>query len=84
MDNYHKTLLREKTIIAYIQGAFCLMLFLAWVTHIGVTIYDESWLFLIAGAIFFPIAIFHGFWMWLVWAWNFLSWAVMGVAGVIF
>ena len=36
----------------------------AWLTHLVVCLRDDSWGFLIAGAIFFPIAMVHG---WLVW-----------------
>lgn len=37
----------------------------AWLTHVIVCITDEAWGFLIAGAIFFPIAIVHGVGIWL-------------------
>ena len=37
----------------------------SWITHIVVCIKTASWLFLIAGAIFFPIACFHGTGVWL-------------------
>ncbi len=36
----------------------------AWLTHIITCFIDGSWGFLIAGAIFFPIAVIHG---WLIW-----------------
>lgn len=36
----------------------------AWVTHVVNCIQDEAWLFLIAGAIAFPIAIVHGVGIW--------------------
>lgn len=36
----------------------------AWFTHVVVCIQDESWLFLIAGALFFPIAMVHGWGLW--------------------
>lgn len=38
--------------------------FAAWVTHVIVCLKAASWGFLIAGAIFFPIAIIHGFGIW--------------------
>lgn len=38
--------------------------FAAWLTHVIVCIKAASWLFLIAGAIFFPIAIVHGTGVW--------------------
>ena len=37
----------------------------AWVTHVITCFSDDRWGFLIAGAIFFPIAILHGFAIWL-------------------
>lgn len=40
----------------------------AWITHIVVCLKDGEWGFLIAGALFFPIAIIHGAGVWLgVW-----------------
>lgn len=52
--------------------AISLVVFLAcvaaWVTHIITCLSDEKWGFLIAGALAFPIAIVHGFGIWLgVW-----------------
>jgi hypothetical protein len=43
-------------------GALCLF---AWFTHIYVCFTDDRWGFLIAGALFFPIAIVHGIGLWL-------------------
>jgi hypothetical protein len=37
----------------------------AWGTHIVTCLSDGSWGFLIAGALLFPIAIIHGFGLWL-------------------
>jgi hypothetical protein len=50
-------------------GGVCVILFFilcvaAWVTHIFVCLSDAMWGFLIAGAIFFPVAIVHGFGLW--------------------
>jgi hypothetical protein len=36
----------------------------AWLTHIVVCIQNESWILLLAGAVFFPIGIVHGFFSW--------------------
>lgn len=36
----------------------------AWCTHVIVCLQDGSWLFLIAGALFFPIAVVHGVGLW--------------------
>lgn len=37
----------------------------AWFTHIITCLQDGSWGFLIAGALMFPIAIIHGFGIWI-------------------
>ena len=52
-----------------IGGAlFVLWIIASWFTHIVVCIKTSSWLFLVAGAIFFPIAWIHGTGVWLgVW-----------------
>lgn len=45
----------------------CLMLFslpAAWITHLIRCFSEEQWGFLIGGAIFFPVAIVHGFGIW--------------------
>lgn len=42
-----------------------IIFFAAWITHIITCLQNESWGFLIAGAIAFPIAIIHGFGIWL-------------------
>lgn len=47
------------------QFLFVVLLFSAWLTHIITCFADAAWGFLIAGAIMFPIAIFHGFYIWL-------------------
>lgn len=44
---------------------FLFMLPLAWLTHVVTCIQTEKWLFLIAGAIMFPIGILHGFGLWI-------------------
>ena len=44
--------------------AFIVWFFGAWGTHILVCLQDGSWGFLIAGAIFFPVAIVHGTGIW--------------------
>lgn len=36
----------------------------AWATHILTCFAQGLWGFLLAGAIFFPIGIFHGFYLW--------------------
>lgn len=41
-----------------------LVLGAAWLTHLVTCFQDERWGFLVAGAIFFPIAIVHGIGLW--------------------
>jgi hypothetical protein len=36
----------------------------AWFNHLFTCFSESMWGFLIAGAIFFPIGIIHGFWLW--------------------
>lgn len=36
----------------------------AWLTHIFTCFSEAMWGFLIAGALFFPIGILHGFYLW--------------------
>lgn len=37
----------------------------AWLTHVVTCLSDGSWGYLVAGAVFFPIGIIHGFGIWL-------------------
>ena len=48
-------------ILYYTVGLVCLG---AWATHILYCFAMGMWGFLIAGALFFPIGIFHGFFVW--------------------
>jgi hypothetical protein len=43
---------------------FILLVLASWVTHVIVCIKTASWLFLIAGAIAFPIGVIHGTGYW--------------------
>jgi hypothetical protein len=43
---------------------FLLACFGAWVTHVVYCLSAAKWGFLIAGAIFFPVAIIHGIMIW--------------------
>ena len=36
----------------------------AWVTHLVMCFSDDRWGFLIAGALFFPVAVIHGTGVW--------------------
>lgn len=38
--------------------------FCAWLTHIFTCFGEGMWGFLVAGALFFPIGILHGFFIW--------------------
>ena len=44
--------------------AFVLASFAAWITHVFTCLEAEQWGFLIAGAIFFPVAMIHGVGIW--------------------
>ena len=48
--------------IAFIAWIIC-----AWITHVVVCLKAASWWFLIAGAIFFPMAWVHGTGIWFGW-----------------
>ena len=66
MDNYSSKTKQdgesELTILIIIAGIA------AWLTHLYVCFTAGKWGFLIAGAIFFPVAIIHGIGVWLgVW-----------------
>jgi hypothetical protein len=39
--------------------------FAAWLNHVITCIQNETWGFLVAGAIFFPIGVIHGAGLWL-------------------
>lgn len=41
-----------------------LISFVAWITHVAACFVTGAWGFLIAGALFFPIAIVHGIGIW--------------------
>lgn len=45
--------------------AFVAWVVIAWFTHVVVCINTASWIFLLAGAIFFPIGCVHGTGIWL-------------------
>ena len=48
--------------MGYVIGIGC---FIAWLTHVFFCFSHAMWGFLIAGALFFPIGILHGFYIWL-------------------
>lgn len=53
---YHKT--------KKVDLVFMLFLSCAWLTHVVKCFEDDSWAFLIAGALMYPIGIVHGLWLW--------------------
>lgn len=48
-------------------GLFIIWMIGSWFTHIFACLADERWGFLIAGALFFPIAWIHGTGVWFGW-----------------
>lgn len=54
----------ESGLEALLGLAFVAAFIAAWLTHIIVCLKGGLWGFLIAGAIFFPIGIIHGFGAW--------------------
>ena len=54
----------EGVITALIGIVFTVAIVGAWLTHLYVCFNTARWGFLIAGAIFFPVAIVHGFGIW--------------------
>ena len=46
-----------------------LAVFGGWITHIVVGIAAKAWLFMILGALVFPVAVLHGWSVWLGFNW---------------
>lgn len=40
------------------------LVFAGWLTHVIVTIQMQAWIFLLAGAIFAPVGVIHGWGLW--------------------
>lgn len=61
--------IKKQAGLSTVSALIFLALFVAivggWLTHIFTCLQNESWGFLIAGAIMFPIAIIHGWGIWL-------------------
>lgn len=49
---------------------FWLAAIAAWITHLIVAIAAKAWLFMIVGALVFPVAIAHGVSVWLGYDWG--------------
>lgn len=45
-------------------GLIAFLLIASWITHVIYSINAEAWGFLIAGAVFFPVAVVHGIMIW--------------------
>jgi hypothetical protein len=56
-----RRLQRGEGTLAFLLFGACIA---AWFTHLYTCFTDERWGFLIAGAIFFPVAIVHGIGIW--------------------
>lgn len=50
--------------VEMVLGAVGLWVVLSWLTHVIECLKDSDWGFLIAGAIFFPVAVVHGTGIW--------------------
>jgi hypothetical protein len=57
----------DKVIMIYKILGFAV--FAAWLTHILTTIALKAWIFMIVGALIFPVAIAHGISVWLGFNW---------------
>jgi hypothetical protein len=51
----------QGNVMGYLIGLAC---FFAWLTHVFTCFAEGLWGFLIAGALLFPLGIFHGFYLW--------------------
>lgn len=55
------------------DDVFGMLLFLViiagWITHLVVCIAAKAWLFMIVGALIFPVAVVHGWATWLGYDW---------------
>lgn len=51
------------------QIVVALGIFAAWLTHVIVGIAAQAWLFMIVGALVFPVAVAHGVSVWLGFDW---------------
>lgn len=59
---------RGESMLSLLLGiAFGILVFSAWITHLVVCFQGNRWGFLIAGAIFFPVAVVHGVGCWFDW-----------------
>ena len=54
------------TVMYMVISVMCVVTVFAWLTHVFMSFATEAWGFLIAGALFFPLGILHGFYLWFV------------------
>lgn len=55
---------KEEMFYAVLIAAAVIATIASWFTHIIYCFNEEMYGFLIAGALFFPVAMFHGIWLW--------------------
>ena len=67
MGGYYKGLRMKEGAGAFFGIGMFIWVVAAWITHIVVCFKTASWGFLIAGALFFPIAWVHGTGLWFDW-----------------
>jgi hypothetical protein len=67
MGGYYKGLKMKEGAGAIFSIGMFIWVVAAWITHIVVCFKTASWGFLIAGALFFPIAWVHGTGLWFDW-----------------
>jgi hypothetical protein len=58
---------RSESLSSLFVGGIVLAGIAGWCTHLYVCFNERLWGFLIAGAIFFPVAVVHGWGIWFGW-----------------
>ena len=61
---YRQTDEGEEEMKEWLGIAAIVMFVIAWFNHIFTCFAEGWWGFLIAGALFFPIGVIHGMWLW--------------------
>jgi hypothetical protein len=68
LDRHHPQVKHQEAAVANFTGLLIgLAAFAGWCQHLFTCFNEQLWGFLIAGAIFFPIAIIHGWGIWFGW-----------------
>jgi hypothetical protein len=61
--------IHEAKVSKFVVASFGLLAFAGWLQHLYTCFNEHLWGFLIAGAIFFPIGVIHGWGIWLgIWS----------------